>query len=193
MSDHKQEKPYPASLSFLLNNPIRRWLQPPSELLNILEIKSTDVVMDYGCGPGYYTLEIAKKAKSAVAVDISPGMLKKVQERAIKAKVANIQFIQSDGRNIQIGDEAVDIVFLVTVYHEIQDHAMVLKEFNRILKPEGRLILAEVVKKSLLPGAPVQNPDILKAEIEKPGLFRLQKISPYKRFGVFFFTRNTSV
>lgn len=193
MSDHEQEKPYPASLSFLLNNPIRRWLQPPSELLDILEIKSTDVVMDYGCGPGYYTLEIAKKAKSAVAVDISPEMLKKVQETAAKAKIKNIQFIQSDGKNMQIEGNAVDIVFLVTVYHEIQDHETVLKEFKRILKPEGRLILVEVVKKSMFPGAPVQSPDVLRAEVEELGLFSLHKTSPYCRFAVFFFTKNASV
>jgi ubiquinone/menaquinone biosynthesis C-methylase UbiE len=191
MSEHKQERPYPASLSFLLNNPIRRWLQPPSELLDKLEIKPTDVVMDFGCGPGYYTFEIAKRAKQVIAVDISSEMLKKVQANATKRNVKNMQYVQSDGKNIQIEDQAVNMVLLVTVYHEIHDHEIVLKEFNRILKREGKLAIVEVVKESRFPGAPIQNPTALKAEIEGSGFFRLEKTLPYKRYGILLFAKNT--
>ena len=190
MSEHKQERPYPASLSFLLNNPIRRWLQPPSELLDKLEIKSTDVVIDFGCGPGYYTFEIAKRAKQVIAVDISNEMLTKVQTKATKTNVKNIQFVQSDGKNIQIGDQAVDMLLLVTVYHEVHDHKVVLKEFNRILKSESKLTIVEVVKESRFPGAPVQDSDALKAEIEGSGFFKLEKTIPYKRYAVFVFAKN---
>jgi ubiquinone/menaquinone biosynthesis C-methylase UbiE len=190
MSEHKQERPYPASLSFLLNNPISRWLQPPSELLDKLEIKSTDIVMDFGCGPGYYTFEIAKRAKQVIAVDISNEMLKKVQTKATKTNVKNIQFVQSNGKNIQVEDHKVDLVLLITVYHEIHDHEAVLNEFNRILKGEGKLTIVEVVKESRFPGAPIQDSDALKAEIECSSFFKLEKILPYKRYGVLVFTKN---
>jgi ubiquinone/menaquinone biosynthesis C-methylase UbiE len=99
VSEHKQERPYPASMAFILNNPIRRWLSPPHELLDKLDIKSTDDVLDFGCGPGYYTLELAKTAKSVLAVDISNEMLQKVKERAFKARILNIKYLQSDGKN----------------------------------------------------------------------------------------------
>jgi len=189
MSTHKQERPYPASLSFLLNNPIRRWLQPPTELLDKLEIKSTDVVMDFGCGPGYYTFEIAKRAKQAIAVDISGDMLKKVQAKATKTNTKNIQFVQSDGKNIQVENQSVDTVLLVTVYHEIHDHEAVLKQFNRILKPDGKLVIVEAVKKSRFAGAPVQDSDALKGEIEGPSFFKLKETLPYKKYIVLLFVK----
>ena len=187
MSVHRQGKPCPAWLSFLLSNPIRRWLQPPSDLLGIIGVKSSDVVIDFGCGPGFYTLELAKRAQLAVAVDISSEMLKKVQYHAAKTGAKNINFLQSDGTKLQIENQTVDIVFLVTVYHEIQSHRVVLEEFSRVLKPEGRLIVVEVVKPSLLPGAPVQDSEAIRKDIEENGFFKLEKTLPYKKSAVLFF------
>jgi hypothetical protein len=46
----------------------------------------------------------------------------------------------------------------------------------------------EVVKKGIFPGAPVQNPETLKSEIEA-GNFKFQQMLPYKVYGVFFFTK----
>jgi len=180
--------PYSASGAFFLDNPIRRLIQPPSELIEKLAINPNDVAVDFGCGPGYYTIELAKKAKRAVAVDLSSEMLKKAQNKAEKAGVMNIQFLQSNGTNIQLEDSSVDIILLVTVYHEVGESEAVLKEFNRILKPESKLIIVEVIKKGIFPGAPVQNPEALKAEIEA-GNFKLKQMQPYKRYGVFFFTK----
>ena len=186
---HKGEA-YSASGAFFLDNPIRRLIQPPSELVEKLTINPNDVVVDFGCGPGYYTIELAKKAKRVVAVDLSPEMLKKAQNKAEKAGVKNIQFLQSNGTNIQLEDSSVDMILLVTVYHEVGESEAVLKEFNRILKPEGKLIIVEVIKKGIFPGAPVQNPEALKAEIEA-GNFKLEQMLPYKNYGIFFSTKKS--
>ena len=80
------------------------------------------------------------------------------------------------------------LILLVTVYHEVGESEAVLKEFNRILKPESKLIIVEVIKKGIFPGAPVQNPEALKAEIEA-GNFKLKQMQPYKSYGIFFFTK----
>lgn len=181
---------YSASRAFFLDNPIRRWTQPPSELIEKLDINPNDVVVDFGCGPGYYTLELAKKTKGAVAVDLSPEMLKKVQNKAAKAGVKNIQFLRSDGKDLQLEDSSVDMILLVTVYHEIGESEAVLKEFSRVLKPKAKLTIVEIVKNSIFPGAPVQNPETLKREIET-GNFKLQKTISYKNYGIFFFAKKT--
>jgi ubiquinone/menaquinone biosynthesis C-methylase UbiE len=187
---HKEE-PYSSSGAIFLDNPIRRWLQPPSELVEKLRINPSDVVMDFGCGPGFYTIELAKKAEKVIAVDLSPEMLKKAQDKAVKAGVKNIEFLQSDGKNIKVNDGSVDLILLVTVYHEVGESQTVLVEFRRILKPAGKLVIVEVVKKGIFPGAPVQNPEALKAEVEV-GSFKLRQMQPYKNYGVFFFTKNAS-
>ena len=76
----------------------------------------------------------------------------------------------------------------MTVYHEVGESEAVLKEFGRILKPESKLIIVEVIKRGIFPGAPVQNPEALKAEIEA-GNFKLEQILPYKRYGIFCATK----
>src|SRR5208283_4972715 len=105
-----------------------------------------------------------------------------------KAGVKNVQFLQSNGANIHLEDSSVDMVLLVTVYHEVGESEAALKEFNRILKPEGKLIIVEVIKKGIFPGAPVQNPEALKAEIEA-GNFKLEQMQSYRRYGIFFSTK----
>ena len=180
--------PFPASGAFMIDNSIRRWLQPPSELIDKIAIGKDDTVIDFGCGPGFYTIELAKRAKSVIAVDVSPDMLAKAKNKATKAETTNIQFLQSDGKKIQLPDATATKIILVTVFHEIGDSEAVLKEFIRIMKPNGTLIIAEIVKKSIVPGAPVQNPETLKAEVESNG-FALQQMLPYKSFGIFSFQK----
>jgi ubiquinone/menaquinone biosynthesis C-methylase UbiE len=184
---HKGEA-YSASGAFFLDNPIRRLVQPPAELIEKIAINSSDVVVDFGCGPGYYTIDLAKKAKKVVAVDISPEMLKKAQRKAQKANMKNIEFMQSDGKTLQLEDSSVEKILLVTVYHEVGENEVVLKEFGRVLKQEGKLVIVENIKKGIFPGAPVQNPETLKAEIEAVN-FKLEKLLPYKTYGILFFVK----
>jgi ubiquinone/menaquinone biosynthesis C-methylase UbiE len=189
MSHHGEA--YSAAGAFFLDNAVRRWLQPPSELIEKFGITSDETIVDFGCGPGFFTLEAAKRAKKVVAVDLSPEMLAKAKKKADKASVKNIEFLQSDGKKVQLEDASVDLIFLVTVFHEVGEPQKVLSEFSRILKPTGKLVIVEVVKKGILPGAPVQNPEKLKGEVEDGG-FTLAKIEPYKDYGVFFFGKKAS-
>ena len=173
---------FPASQAWMLDNWIRRMLQPPSELVKKLSIKPDDTVLDFGCGPGYYLPELAKRAKAVVAVDISPEMLVKAQAKVTRAKAKNVQFLKTDGKSVQLPDGSVDKILLVTVYHEIGENEAALKDFDRILKADGKLVVVEIIKKGLLPGGPIQNPDALKAEIEACG-FRFDQMVPYKLLG----------
>jgi ubiquinone/menaquinone biosynthesis C-methylase UbiE len=76
---------------------------------------------------------------------------------------------------------------LFTVFHEVADTEAALKEFHRILKPTGRLAIAETIKRSLI-GAPHQDPVALQAHVEVAD-FKLKKMEPYKSYGIFFFTK----
>jgi ubiquinone/menaquinone biosynthesis C-methylase UbiE len=181
--------PHSASSAFFLDNPIRRLLQPASELVNKLSINKNDAVMDFGCGPGYFTVELAKRAHQVIAVDLSAEMLKKAQTKATKADAKNIRFLQSSGTKLELKAALVDLIFLVTVYHEVGDAEAVLKEFGRVLKPSGRLVIVEVVKKGLIPGAPVQDPAKIKAEVTAAN-FAFQQMLEYRNYGFFFFTKN---
>jgi ubiquinone/menaquinone biosynthesis C-methylase UbiE len=152
----------------------------------MLNIEPSDTVVDLGCGPGFYTIEFAKRAKEVVAVDLQQGMLDKVKAKAKKEGIANVRFLQTDGKSLELSDESADKIVLVTVFHEVAEPEFVLKEFARVLKPNGQLIIVEVIKKGIISGAPVQNPAELQVEIEAGG-FRLKKMKPYKSYGALFF------
>ena len=180
--------PFPASQAWMLDNWLRRLLQPPSQLIRKLAISPEDTFVDFGCGPGYYLPEIAKRAKTVIAADISSEMLAKARNKVAKAKANNVQFLKTDGKTVGVPDASVNKIMLVTVYHEIGENEKVLQEFQRILKPDGKLLIVEIIRKSRIAAGPVQNPTTLQAEIESGG-FHLEQMMPYKMFGIFFFTK----
>lgn len=181
---------YSAHGAWFLDNPIRRWLQPPHELIDKLGITGEQTAMDFGCGPGYFTVELAKRAGRVVAADLQAEMLQKAQRKAQKAGATNIQFLQSNGTQIELPDASVDLILLVTVFHELANPADVLKEFRRILKPQGRLAIVEVTKKGTIPGAPVQNPQAIQAQVEAANL-QPQQTQPYKNYSILTFSKKT--
>jgi ubiquinone/menaquinone biosynthesis C-methylase UbiE len=135
-------KCFPERLSFLLYNPIRQRLNPPERLISKLGVGDKDTVIDFGCGPGFYTIPLARIKSRTIGIDISAKMLKQARQHAKKAGV-RVELMQSEGISIGLEDESVDLVILVHVFHETEDKDHVLREFFRLLKSSGRLIIVE--------------------------------------------------
>jgi len=163
-------------------------MEPPKRFVEKLSLTPEMTVVDFGCGPGFFTVELAKHAGRVVGVDLQADMLKKARRKTEKAGVQNVEFLQSDGASLQLPDASVDLIMLYTVFHEIADPDAAIKEFHRILKPSGRLVIVEVIKKHLIPGAPIQNSAELQAKVEADG-YKLQTLTPYRLYGIFFFTK----
>lgn len=135
-------KRFPDRLAFVLNNPLRNRLSPPERLISKLDVGPQDVVVDFGCGPGFLTVPLAKIARKAVGVDVSARMLEKAASYA-KRRGVTIETIESDGTHIELPNDSTDLVLLAHVFHEIEDRSRALAEFLRILKPAGRLAVVE--------------------------------------------------
>jgi ubiquinone/menaquinone biosynthesis C-methylase UbiE len=113
----------------------------PKKRLDGLGIKEGQTVLDFGCGPGSYTIPAAvivgEKGK-VYALDIHPLAIKAVEKKANKKGLTNIAAILSD-RDTGLPDESVDVILLYDVFHEIKDKQALLKELHRVLKPDGFL------------------------------------------------------
>ncbi len=171
MEKEKRHRTFPIWLSFLLNNPIRRRFDKnPERVARALGINETSVVLDFGCGPGFYSVSFAKIAKQVVAVDLQEKMLKKAEKYAQKNGVKNkMQFIRTDGEELpQLRRSLCDFVFLSFVYHEIGDASKerVLLELRRVLKVGGKLAIMEHTKRPLI-GPHSVNPDLVKEELTR--------------------------
>ncbi|TFG12425.1 MAG: class I SAM-dependent methyltransferase [Promethearchaeota archaeon] len=120
---------------------IRDLIKPPMRKIQRSKIKEGDHVLDYGCGPGSYSFaaaEVVGKEGRIYAADIHPLAIKKVKKKAEKKKIQNITTLQTDC-NTKLPDNFIDLVICFDVMHAIADKDKLIKEFHRVLKPDGYL------------------------------------------------------
>jgi ubiquinone/menaquinone biosynthesis C-methylase UbiE len=174
---------FPERLAFLLNNRIRRAISPPDGIISKLRVREGDVVVDFGCGPGFFTIAFAKIAAKTIAVDVSAKMLEKTANYARKNHV-HVELLKSDGTTMDLADGSVDLIFLSHVFHEVEDKPRVLSEFSRILKTSGRLVIVERTKdKGIFPdsfGPPIVRESDVTDETTRAGFRSIQSVSHHK-------------
>jgi len=113
-------------------------------------------VLDVGCGCGVDTLVAAGFAGpsgEAVGVEMSPGMLGRASENAVSAGVSNVRFVEGSAESLPFGDNEFDLVISSGVYNLVVDKEKALAEAYRVLKPGGRLQVAD----QMLTGPPPLN------------------------------------
>jgi SAM-dependent methyltransferase len=132
--------PCPASLSWVVDNPVRkRYMQP---VLDWVAIQPGDTVLELGPGPGVFTLEAAQRTGAEgelIAVDLQPEMIEQLKARLQAANVTNVETHVASAYELPLADQSVDRAFLVSVLPEIPDPPEALAELNRVLKPGGVL------------------------------------------------------
>lgn len=114
---------------------------PRKNILEEVGIRPGFHVLDYGCGPGSYTVVAAQMvgpAGKAYALDIHPLAIQRVQKLSAKKGLTNIQTIQSDCAT-GLDNENIDIVLLCDILHDLSEPDIVLEELHRVLKPGGTL------------------------------------------------------
>lgn len=136
--------PCPASLGWLVDNPIRRWYMAP--ILDRVGIRPGERVLELGPGPGAFTVDAARRVRPEgrlIAVDVQPGMIARVEERVARAGLTNVEAHVASACRLPLEDASVDRVFLITVLPEIPDQAAALAELRRVLKVGGVLSITE--------------------------------------------------
>ncbi len=101
-------------------------------------------VVDFGCGTGVLSVEIARWAKRVVGVDQSAAALEKAKERAAREKLGNLTFLKEDLHALSLPDGKKDLVVISQSLHHVTSPEVVLAEAARILKVGGRIILLEL-------------------------------------------------
>ncbi len=136
--------PCPASLSWLVDNPIRRRYMGP--VLERIGIRPGERVLELGPGPGAFTVGAARRTGPQgrlIAVDIQPEMIAQVERRVREEGLTNVETYVANAHHLPLDDESVDRAFLVTVLPEILDPDLALAELARVLRPDGVLSITE--------------------------------------------------
>jgi ubiquinone/menaquinone biosynthesis C-methylase UbiE len=131
----------------------RFWVEAPHPLITrerlheALGPEPGERVLEVGPGTGYYTLDLAQWVGPAGEVeifDIQQEMLDHTMESARERGISNLRPTHGDARSLPYEDDSFDAAILITVLGEIPDQDAALREFNRVLKPGGRLIVGEL-------------------------------------------------
>ncbi len=115
-----------------------------TRLQNAGLVKNDMVLVDLGAGDGYLSRAIASEVSSVIAVDISEAMLNELAKKADKQGISNIRTVLGDGCDIPLSDNGVDIICANMFLHHIDEPITAIKEMHRILKPGGRVFLADL-------------------------------------------------
>jgi SAM-dependent methyltransferase len=149
ISSRRSSVPCPAWLAWLveLENPFGGNYKARS-IIDQLELRSGMTALDAGCGPGRITIPLAQRVGpegEVTAIDIQPAMLRRAENKARTAGVANIRFLQIGLGEGKLQDNWYDRALLVTVLGEIPDRQRALQEIFEALKPGGLLSISEII------------------------------------------------
>lgn len=132
-------------LAYTFDNPWRRLIHRPTAMFHGL-VEEGMTVMDVGCGMGYFSIALAKivgPQGRVIAVDLQPQMLNILRKRAEKAGVADrISTHQSEASSLGIQIK-VDFAVAFWMVHETPDTHSFFREIVSLLKPDGKLLIAE--------------------------------------------------
>jgi len=125
-----------------LSTPHERW---GKDVLERLELRGTETVLDAGCGSGRVTEALLGRLGQGrvVAVDASPAMLAVAQQRLARFG-PRVRFLRTDLLALgprQLGGEApLDAVFSTATFHWITDHQLLFANLASVLKAGGQLV-----------------------------------------------------
>ncbi len=106
-----------------------------------------EALLDIGSGPGLETIALARRVEPAMAfgIDSSPVMVEVATENARKAGAANARFLNGSMEDIPLEDGSVDVVVSNCVINLSSRKERVMEEIRRVLRPGGRLAIADMV------------------------------------------------
>jgi len=128
-----------------LDNIFRKLVQNPKKILKDY-VKEGMTVLDVGCGPGFFSVEMADmvgESGSVIAVDLQQGMLDKVKKKIKGSYIENrIELHKCEKDRIGI-TTMVDHILAIYMVHEVPDMDKFLTEMYSILKPDGSFFIME--------------------------------------------------
>jgi len=147
----------PTSVERMLR-PERAETLDPFRVMSHCPVNPRDTVADIGCGPGYFTLPLAKYLiyGKVFALDASDEMIQACQERVNQARLGNVEVVKCEEYKFPVEAGVADGLFISVTLHHPEDRVRFLTAAKEMLKPGGWCFIVEWQKKETESGPPQQ-------------------------------------
>jgi len=144
MSDAKH-RVCPVERAGHLDSGFRKWFQNPRKILHPY-IREGMTVLDFGCGPGFFSIDIAQmvgKTGRVIASDLQEGMLQRIKDKINGTELEN-RFHLHRCQETRIGwSGKIDFALAFYVIHEVPNQEDFFRELASMLKPNGQILVVE--------------------------------------------------
>lgn len=117
-----------------------------SRLVELLMLREGMHVAEVGAGPGWLTVEVAKRVGPSghvYANELDAARLDDIRQAAAEAGVGNVTVLAADEHTTNLPATCCDAVFMRRVYHHLTDSTDILASVHDALRPGGRLVIIE--------------------------------------------------
>jgi arsenite methyltransferase len=126
-------------------------------------LRTGETVVEVGSGAGFDGVLAAQQVGPTgrvIGVDMTPAMLEKATANAAHLGLSNLEFRHGYMEELPVGDGVADVVISNGVINLSPDKVAVFREIARVLKPGGRMQIADIVVEKAVPDAAKENIDL---------------------------------
>jgi len=120
--------------------------QKINEALKTVHIKSSDTILDAGCGTGLLFSYIANSARLIIGVDISPKVLEVAKNLIKKSGLNTVSLVRADADFLPFKNGVFDKAFAITLLQNMPDPISTLKEIARVTKDDSEIVVTGLKK-----------------------------------------------
>lgn len=132
----------PSWLSFILYNPVRKFLTSRQQVIEESGITADSVVLEVGAGNGFFTELLAQSSKKVIAIELQEAMVRKLEKRThLFAEKVNI--VTGDIADVLLEERVVDVCLMYYSFHEVGRKAEAAKRIISALKSNGIISIFE--------------------------------------------------
>jgi len=135
----------PVGLANALDSKLRRWLHDPQKILSPF-VREGMTVLDLGCGPGFFSIELARmvgRTGTVVSADVQDAMLQKLRTKIRGTELEErIHLVKCDTDTINVS-ERIDFGLAFWMVHEVPNQASLFRELKAILNEKAQILMVE--------------------------------------------------